>query len=66
MAVRHGGIQNFMTIEEWIIPVIWNKTRFDVRISPSILLFSEYLKMDAKISSDTVGNKLPIGTRPYP
>jgi hypothetical protein len=66
MAVRHGGIQNFMNIEEWIIPVFWNKTRFDVRNSPSTLFFSEYLKMDATSSSDRVGNKLPISTRPYP
>jgi hypothetical protein len=53
MPVRHGGIQNFMKSEEWIIPVFWNKTPSDVTDFPSILLFFEYLKMDATSSSES-------------
>jgi len=45
--VRLGGILNLMKTEEWIIPVFWNKTLFDVTNYPSILLVFEYLKMDA-------------------
>ena len=51
MTVSHGGIQNFMKIEGWVIPVFWNKTPFDITNSPNILLVFDYLKMDTSSSS---------------